>query len=303
MSAPSPPPDNSMQVEMMKEENQRQAQAAQDAKDLAHKQELAGLRTSARGAATGQVGDYFSQQGVDPTQYAGSIESQLNNIASGISPTDENPGAAFTGAGAQIFENLQTGARTKAANALNQYFTPNYEMGRVPFTLDDPYLAGIESEQYSDADKVIKNMLDRGVLTPSGYSSAQADLQSQEAGVKSRLNEIGTGILSGEQQKLRDIANQARQTAGALPLGQSFDPGTYTSQADTSFNDFLSSLGDTIRAQVPGKLFNTAGLAAIGGAGQGAGNTAYNPQAAQGITTDDTTDDTSKDKTNPNSIF
>jgi hypothetical protein len=303
MSAPSPPPDNSLAVEQSRQQAAKDAQAAQDAKDKAAADQLAGLRTSSRGAATGTVDDYFSSQGVDPSQYAGSIESQLNNIMSGISPTDPNPGASFTGAGQSIYNNLQTAGQTKAANQLNQVFSPNFEMNRVPFTLDDPYLAGVESEQYSDADKVIKNMLDRGVLTSSGYQSAQQDLQGQEAGVKSRLNEIGTGLLSGEQQKLRDISNTARQTAGNLQLGQSFDPYSYSSQADQSFNDFIGSLGDQIRAQVPGKLFNTAGLAAIGGAGQGAGNTAYNPQAAAGIIDNTDQTDTSKTPANPNSIF
>jgi hypothetical protein len=303
MSAPSPPPDNSMQIEMMKEENQRQAQAAQDAKDLAHKQELAGMRTAARGTATGNVNDYFASRGVDPTKYGGSIEQQLNNILGGISPTDENPGASFTGAGQTIYDTLQTGARTKATDQLNQYFSPNYEMSRVPMTLDDPYLAGIEGQQFSDADSIIRNMLDRGVLTQSGFNTAETDLENQRAGVRSKLNEIGTGVLAGEQQKLRDIGNTARQTAGGLNLGQDFNPATYTSQADQSFNDFISNLGDTIRGQIPGKLFNTAGLAAIGGAGQGAGNTAFNPQAAQGITTDDTTDTSKTNAPNPNSIF
>ena len=302
MSGSSPPPDNSLAVESMKEQNAKEAQAAADAKAEAHKQELAGLRTSGRTGATGAVNNYFSSKGVDPSQYAGSIESQLNDIMSGISPTDENPGAAFKGAGESIYDILQTGERTKDTNAVNQMFSPNYEMSRVPFTLDDPYLAGIESEQYSDADKIIKNMLDRGVLTNTGYGAASKDLQSQEAGVKSRLNEIGTGVLTKEQQALRDIANNARQTAGGINLGQQFDPYTYSNQADQSFNDFINSLGDTIRAQVPGKLFNTAGLAAIGGAGQGAGNTAFNPSAASGII-DDTTDTTKDKGTNPNSIF
>jgi hypothetical protein len=302
MSGSSPPPDNSLAVEQSRQAADKEARAAQDAKDLAHKQELAGMRTTARGGATGNVNDYFSSHGVDPTKYAGSIESQLNNILSGISPSDENPGSAFTGAGASIWDNLQTGARTKAQSDLNKVFSPNYEMTRVPFTLDDPYLSGIESEQYSDADKIIKNMLDRGVLTQSGYTTAQGDLENQRAGVRSRLNEIGTGILSGEQQQLRDISNRARQTAGSLELGNDFDPYTYSSEADTNFSSFLNSLGDNIRAQIPGKLFNTTGLAAIGGAGQGAGNTAYNPAAASGVDTGDT--DTEKSSTsNPNSIF
>ncbi len=304
MSGSSPPPDNSLQVEQQKEQAQRDAQAAQDAKDAAHKVELAGMRTQARQAAGGTVDQYFNDQGVDPSSYEGSIATQLNNMLSGISPTDENPGASFTGAGQTIWDNLTSAGQAKATKGVNQYFSPNFEMTRVPYTLDDPYLSGVESEQYSNADKIIKNMLDRGVLTTSGYNTAKTDLDSQVAGVNSKLNEIGTGLLTGEQSKLRDIANSARQTAGNLQLGQDFDPSTYSGQADQSFNDFIKSLGDNIRAQVPGQLFNTAGLAAIGGAGQGAGNTAYNPTAAAGIV--DTTDQTDTSKSsgsNPNSIF
>jgi len=294
-----------MQIEMMKEQQAKEAQAAQDAKDAQHKQELADLRTGARTAATGSVGDYFSQQGVDPTPYEGSIATQLNNILSGISPTDENPGASFTGAGAQIYNQLQSAGQAKALGQVNQQFAPNFEMTRLPSTMATPYEQGLEAEQYSAADKIIKNMLDRGVLTQAGYNSASQDLQNQVAGVNAKLNELGTGLLAGEQSKLRDIAGTARTTASNLKLGDQFDPGTYTSQADQSFNDFIKNFGDNLRAQVPGSLFNTAGLAAIGGAGQGAGNTAYNPQAAAGLATDDTTTDTSKGNTgtNPNSIF
>jgi hypothetical protein len=304
MSGSSPPPDNSLAVEQSRQAAQKEAQAAQDAKDAAHKAELGTLRGTARTGASGAVNDFFNSQGVDPSKYAGSIESQLNNILNGISPTDENPGAAFSGAPQSVYDNLQTAGRTKATQGVNQFLPAGYEMTRVQSTLDDPYLAGVEGEQYSDADKIIKNMLDRGVLTQSGYGSAQKDLETQRAGVRSRLNEIGTGLLTKEQQALRDIGNSARTTAGSLQLGADFDPNTYSHQADQSFNDFINSLGDSIRAQVPGQLFNTAGLAAIGGAGQGAGNTAYNPSAASGITTDDSADDPNKDKSsNPNSIF
>ena len=303
MSAPSPPPDNSLAVEQMRQQAAKEAQDRADAKEAAHKTELAGLRTSARNAATGQANQYFSSRGIDPNKYGGSIEQQLNDILSGISMTDENPGASFKGAGQTIYDTLQGSERAKAMDAMNRSFSPDYEMTRVPFTLDDPYLSGIENEQYADADSIIKNMLDRGVLTTAGYGAAQKDLENQRAGVRSRLNEVGTGLLTGEQQALRDIANRGRQAAGNLQLGADFDPSSYSTQADTSFNDFIGSLGDQIRAALPGKLFNTAGLASIGGAGQGAGNTAYNPQAAQGITEDPDASDSSKDTTNPNSIF
>jgi hypothetical protein len=307
MSAPSPPPDNSLQVEQMKEAQQTQMQQAQDAKDAANAAQLAQLRSGSRTAAGGTVDQYFQDQGVDPTAYEGSIATQLNDTLAGISPTDPNPGSAFTGAGQTIFDRLQTAGQNKATNAVNQLFSPNFEMSRVTNQLAQPYEQSTEATQYGNADAIIKNMLDRGVLTTSGYNAAKSDLDRQVAGVNAQLNTIGTGLVAGEQSDLRGIGNKARQTAGGLQLGQAFDPGTYSTEADTSFNDFIKNLGTNISAQAPGNLFNTAGLAAIGGAGQGAGNTAYNPQAAAGaVNTDQQQNqiDTSKGSTpNPNSIF
>jgi hypothetical protein len=229
MSGSSPPPDNSLQVEQMrqnaaKEERERVAQ-----EQAKKKADLASLRGTVRSGAGGDVRNYFSSMGIDPDRYSGSIDSQLNSILSGISPEDENPGSAFQGAGQTIYDTLQTGERTKYGNQLNEIFAPEWEMRRVGMTTDDPYLAGIEGEQYSDADKIIKNMLDRGVLTTGGYASAQKDLEGQRAGVRSRLNEIGTGLLTKEQQDLRDISNRARQSASTMQLGSSFDPTSTTS--------------------------------------------------------------------------
>jgi hypothetical protein len=303
MSGSSPPPDNSAQVEMMRQNAAREKEERDAAAAKLHKEELAGLRGTARTGAGEQVRNYFSSQGIDPEQYAGSIDSQLNTILSGISPTEENPGSAFTNAGQSIWDTLTTAGRTKAGRDINAVFAPDFQYSRVADTLDDPYLAGVEGEQYANADQIIKNMLDRGVLTSGGYSSAQKDLENQRAGVRSRLNEIGMGLLNKERGELGDIANRGRQTAGALNLGETFDPYKYGTEADTSLSGFLAGLGDQIRAQVPGQLFNTAGLAAIGGAGQGLGNTAFNPAAAGGVKEDTSDTATDDENQNANSIF
>jgi len=304
MSGSSPPPDNSLAVEQSRQQAAREKEERDAATAAQHKTELAALRGTARTGAGGDVRNYFSSQGLDPEKYAGSIDAQLNNILNSISPTEENPGAAFSGAGQTIWDTLQTGARSKAQNAVNQNFAPNYETVKAPTTLDDSYWQGYEGEQYSDADAIIRNMLDRGVLTSSGYGAARADLDKQRAGVRTRLDAVGNDLIGKEQGTLSGIANEARQAAGNLTLGTDFDPYSYKNRADTEFSTFLSTLGDKIRAGAPGQLFSTAGLAAIGGAGQGAGNTAFNPAAASGVTTDDSEDDPNKNtKQDANSIF
>lgn len=288
MSAPSIPPDNSAQIESMREadaERQRQEQAAADA---ANKAQLAQLRSNAGTAARGSAQDYFTQQGLDPSQYSTDIDSKINSILAGIAPDDPNPGSYFTNIGPTVFDAATTGYRTKEGNLLNNLFPTNFDTQRVPLTLDDPYLSGIQAEQYKSADDLIQNMLSRGVITPTGYNAAKQNLDTQTPGVMAQLNEIGTGTLNSEQQALRDIANNARTAASTINLGQNFDPQSYGTQADQQFTDFLNNLSTTLRGKLPGSLYNTGGLAAIAGAGQGAQNLPFDPAALAGVATDTT---------------
>lgn len=301
MSAPSPPPDNSMAIRQMEIDEARRKEEAQALKDKQHKEELLNLRNNARSSAGSQAQSYFSGQGLDASQFSGDINSYLDSVLAGINPNDENPNAYFKDAGQTVYNTLESGKRTKAQTDLDRVFAPNFETKRIPFTLDDPYLDSIQAEQRSSADSIIRNMLDRGVITQSGYNTAAADLDKQAAGVKTRLNELGTSTIAGGQGQLRDIANNARQDAAKLKLGSQFDPYSYSSDADRIFDEFITGLGDNIRSKVTGNMFNTTGLAALAGAGQGAGNTAYNPKAATGVI--DTDAKTSDDNDNANSIF
>lgn len=284
MSAPSMPPDNSAQVEAMREQSQQQAQAAADAKAAQDKADLLALRTSSAAAGNTSARSYFQQQGLDPSQYATDIDSQIASILAGISPTDPNPGASFQDVGARIYNQSTAAAQSKAGSQLDALFPGNFETSRVNQQTVDPYLQGIDTEQRQSADAIIQNMLSRGVITPSGQAAAESELDRQNPGVMAKLNEIGTGTVATEQQSLRDIANQARTNAQTLKLGTPFDPQTYGSQADKQFSDFITNLGTTLRGKVgSANLFNTSGLAAIAGAGQGAQNLPFDPTAQQGV--------------------
>jgi hypothetical protein len=278
------PPDNSAQVEAMREQSQQQAQAATDAKAAQDKADLLALRTSSAAAGNTSARDYFSQQGLDPSQYATDIDSQISSILAGISPTDPNPGASFQDVGARIYNQSTSAAQNKAGQQLNALFPGNFETSRVNQQTLDPYIQGIDTEQRSSADAIIQNMLSRGVITPAGQTAAEAELERQNPGVMAKLNEIGTGTIATEQQSLRDIANQGRTAAQTMKLGDTFNPQTYGSQADQQFSDFINNLGTTLRGKVgSANLFNTTGLAAIAGAGQGAQNLPFDPTAQSGV--------------------
>lgn len=301
MSAPDAPQDNSYAVAQLEGQRADEARARDKADAEAKKAELAGLRQSSAGMARNNSTQYLQSLGLDPNAYSGDIDREINNILSGINPADENPGSYFKTAPQDIYGNLTRNFQTKNQTDIDRIFSPNYETSKINMNMDDPYIADILSEQRGNADAIIQNMLKRGVLTDTGAAGASADLDRQSSGIRTKLNTIGDTVLAGGQQKLRDVANRARTDAGTLKLGQTFDPNSYSKDADQVFNDFVASMGDQLRSNVTGNLFQTNGLAAVGGAAQGAGNTKYNPRAAAGIF--DTTDETKKTPASSESIF
>lgn len=283
MSQPSIPQSHDLEIAQMESAQHDRAQQEADKKAAERKTELAGLRSNAGTAARGNVNSYFTEQGLDPAQYAGGLDQYINNIMAGVPQDDPNPGSYFQNAGQGYYDQQQGAYRNRNARTLDSIFAPNFAETRIPSTLDDPNIASYENEQRGSADAIIKNMLARHVITQTGFNAANSDLDRQQAGVHSRLDTIGQGLLAGGQDKLRGIANKARSTAQQLNLGSPFDPYSYSSEADQAFNDFLGGLGGNLRAAAPGNLFQTSGLAAIAGAGSGAQNTAFDPDALAGV--------------------
>lgn len=257
---------------------------------------LAALRDAAVGTAHNSANQYFTSHGVDPGAYSGDIDARINEILGSISSSDPTPGAAFNGIGEDVFGRASGAARDRATRGVDTAFAPGFESARIGDTLDDPILADIQKTQRGSADQIIQNMLKRGVVTSTGATAGEASLDKQDPRVRSMLDQLGGGVLEGGRDKLRGIADTARSRAATLNLGQSFDPATFTGQADTSFNDFMSKLSDSIKGQTPEGLYDTSGLAAAAGAGQGAQNTAFDPKALAGIISPDNTDDTTKPK-------
>ena len=289
MSSPAPAKDNSVELAQMQQAaaEKAAAQERQDAADKATK--LAALRSNAATGAKGSAESYFTEQGLVPGDYESQIQNQINQILSGISPDDPNPGAYFSNIGETAYGSAQDAQRNKYSRTLDTLFPANFETARISDTTDDPTIGAIDAEQRQSADAILRNMLARGVITDTGFTAGEAGLDKQEPGVRARLNEIGGTELATGRSKLTGIANTGRQAASTYKLGASFDPYSYGSQVDQAFADFMNNLGGSIRAKAPGNLFDTSGLASIAGAGSGAQNTKFDPNALAGVV--DSTDD------------
>lgn len=287
--------DNTEQIQFQQREIAREAAAQQAAAAAAAQQQalakaIADTWNTAKTGARTSAQNYFTERGLDPSQYGGSIDEAIKNALSSVNSQDPNPGAYLKNIGSQVYGSQQDLARERATRGVSSAFAPDYEYGRVASTLDDPFINDIVSGQRSSADQYINNLLKRGVITDTGAQAGFKNLDEQTARVRGQVSDIGSNLLEGERSSLRDIINRGKANASTINLGQTFDPSTYTKQADTSFDEFMAGLGDKIRAQTPDKLFDTTPLASIAGAAQGAQNLAFDPNALAGILNADQVD-------------
>jgi hypothetical protein len=288
-------PDNSDKVASIEATAAREAREAADKKAAADKEEFSNRLNGAYSTGLDTAKQYFASRGLNPNDYIGAITSSANSARSAVPTLDSSPGTYFANLGEQVYQAEQKAKQAQSLRGINQIFGDNYATNRVTNDLDDPTIEALLQENQGTAEQYVKNLLDRGVITNSGYSGALKNVQNQRAGANARLTDIGNGLLEKQRGSLNTIANEGRSKASNLDLGDMFDPGAYSSRADTSFSDFLTNLGTNLRGAAPTDLFSTSGLAGVAGASQGAQNTTFDPKALSGIF--DNTDDTTTNQT------
>lgn len=254
---------------------------------------------SARGLALEDITGYFTDRGLDPAQYQSDIDRALEEAIAGIPQGAGNLPSYFQDMGANIYDELTNAGQTRAMTGLENLFPQDWQNTYVPNTMDDAAIAEILASSRGEADKYMQNLLDRGVVTQAGFTAGQGDIAGQEAKVRALLDQLGGQVLNQGRGELGNIFNEGQMAASNLRLGQTFDPTAYQSRINQALGEFGSGIGDSLKALIPeGGLFQTTGLAARAGAGQGAQNTKFSPNALSGIYEDD-----ENRKASPLSIF
>jgi hypothetical protein len=229
------------------------------------------------------INESFTKYGLDPSKYSSNIEGRIASTLAGIpNTTTEGFDPFFSGLGDKLLGDLERPYRSSAKDAFSSRMPKDW----IAQTADDAFIESILGEQRSEADTYVKNMLDRGSITQQGADAAYADLDTQGTGGRSRLSEIGSGLINTGEGNVD--AEQARR-AGAydtLKFDQPYNVEEDFNALNTLANDFIGTLGTGIRSGLGStKLYNTAGLGSIAGAAQGGQNTKFDTGAGGGQST------------------
>jgi len=250
---------------------------------------IAGLRPD----WTKTISDAFTAYGADPTKYSGDIENRLASLIAGIpaDATDYNKYFADQDVGNKLISELEPGYRKTAKDL----FAKDVPTDFLADTADDAAIEALLTGERGTADKFIQNMIDRGVITDTGATAARADLDKQTTGGRTRLNEIGAGLMNTEEGVIGTERGKRLGAYDTLKLGGSYDVGSDLAALNKLATDFIGTIGAGLKTGLGSTpLYSTAGLPGVAGAAQSGQNIvpkagAAGAAAAEAVPTEDQT--------------
>jgi hypothetical protein len=266
------PQDNSMQIEMMRQQQAREERARQEAKDRETREKFQTNLANAVSGATETGRNYAAQRGLAPDDFSSVISNIIQNQKLRVPDLDANPGSYFTDdAFSAGFDNHQNVKRANYNSRVNQMFTPGFETALMPDTADDSIINSILGAQRSSAQQQLDFNRQRGTINDAGYNAATQDLDAQGNAGRATLTGIGDAILGKNRQALRDIRGEAGTVASNYTLGMPEpDFAGFDTRARARASSDLAGLEGSIRSALGGvNLFDTSSALAKGGIAQG----------------------------------
>lgn len=284
---PSPSPMQNARASVW-EQQQRAAidertRAAQQARDDAERARRTGEFNTNLDTAYNQSLGYAQNRvrdmGLNYDDYKDPIISEYQRQRGSIPQLDSNPGAYFgDDLVDRVLGRVRDTKRSQYGQQVNQFAGDGFADKAIGNEFDDNQLNSIYDEQYGDASSQLQRAFARGNLSPIGMSLAQKQLESQGAAGKSRLQDLGGGVLSRYRTELGDIGSKARTSAGSFELGGTFNPDDYKQQIESKKSEFGQRLTGDIRDATKGEqIFNVDDIIGKAGVSQGL----YNPESAQ----------------------
>lgn len=233
----------------------------------------ANLDTAVSGAL-GRAQTLFDERGLNYSDYEDALRNELQQVRTTVPYLNENPSSYFGDPVIENFLQRQTANRQRElTNQFDQFAGDNFARNLFSDTSDDAVINSILQEQYDPALQTLTNALNRGLINQQGFDAGLASLSGQRTAAQSRLQDLGSGVLSGYRGQLRDIAEEGRTKIAGYNLGDTFDPSGYQTRIGDLSTDLTGRLEGDIRGTLGGEqLFNVNDIIQRSGTAQGVTN-------------------------------
>ena len=223
----------------------------------------------------------LGERGLNWDEFAPSITSELDRVRGSVPRLDSNPGSYFgDNIVDTVLNRVRDNRRSQYGRQADEFAPGGFERGQIGDAFDDSIIDSIYGEQYGEADDQLTRAEARGTLSPIGIGSARRQLEIQGRAGKSRLQDLGGGVLSNYRSELADIGGRARGAAAGYDLGSNFDLNPFRQELEDKKTGFGQRLEGDVRNATRGEnIFNVDELVAKGGTAQGL----YNPSASSNL--------------------
>ena len=191
----------------------------------------------------------------DPYGVYSEFTGRLNQANAGLTT-----GADYSSAFAptildEILGSARTGQRNKYRSSFNTALSPYYAEDTFSSTRDDPILASILNQQYTDALADLDAARGRGQATQTVYDRALRDLGTSRSTANADLQSLGGNVLSGIVGDINTRRQGALDRAAEWDFGTTYDPAQEASRIQRYATERGEGLEGAIRGAVGDKQY------------------------------------------------
>ena len=230
---------------------------------------------SAKAAAKARAMSLVAQRGLDPTQFASLIDSEIERLSGTLAPGSD-PSKAFgdTSIANNVLQGEEARLRNQYMQQADQRFGQNYGEKQVASTLLDDTINSILKEQEGNASTYLERGKARGIYNDVGYNAGRAALDTASSTARSKLFSMGHDVINRYRSDANAVRDKAYGAASGYTLGRSpIDLDAYAREGEDIARRAREFGGGDLRSMLGGtNFFDFSSLNNRAGMAQGALN-------------------------------
>lgn len=235
--------------------------------------DLERLSSGAREYGSGKIGELFG--GEDRYGLGSALEREITAKRGLVPDLTKDVGAYINPETMwnKVYEEKRGSERQKLGRSADEFMGTGFEKNLFKDTSDDTLLDAILGEQHAEASQVLQRSRDRGQISDTGYNYALNELAKQRSQGRSKLEDLGLGVLDTYRSGLTNTAKGYRDRINNFDLTDTIDTNAFRTGLEGEASGYRNRMEGDIRAALGDtNYFDTNLILGKAGNYQGANN-------------------------------